>query len=226
MTKRRLLLLDLDGTLVDSFCLLFECFRQSVAPLVRRLPTDHEIVATFGPAEEECIAMLLRTWQAQGLLNRPLEPQDIFESGKRFHQLYEAGQDTGQVTLYPHMREILDEFHRAGWALGIFTGKGRGSAISTLQHQQILSLFDAVVTSNDVANPKPAPDGVMLAIQQAGSLPNLTTFVGDNPADILSGRAAGVTAAAALWGAFNRTETLAAQPHRIFESPSDLRLLL
>ena len=226
LTQRRLLLLDLDGTLVDTLSFLFECFRQSVAPLVTRLPNDQEIVTTFGPSEEECIARLLSQWESQGQLHRALQQNDIIESASRFHGLYEAGHDDGEVPLYPHMKEIVEEYRSAGWATGIFTGKGRTSAVSTLDHHRLLPLFDTVITSDDVRCPKPAPDGVLLAIKQVNSSPELTIFVGDNPNDILAGRAAGVTTVAALWGAFNTSETLAAGPQHAFESPSDLRSLL
>lgn len=223
---RRLLLLDLDGTLVDTLPFLFDCFRLSVAPLVQRLPKDEEIVATFGPSEEKCIARLLRTWESQSLLNFPLKPQDVADSTARFHAAYEAGHAAGKVPLYSQIKNILEEYRSAGWALGVFTGKGRVSAVSTLAHHQLDLLMDVVITSDDVLHPKPAPDGVLQAIERTGSSPEKTFFVGDNPADIQAGNAAGVTTVAALWGAFNREETLAAKPRFVCESPSDLRLFL
>ena len=226
IAQRRLLLLDLDGTLVDTLSFLFECFRQAVAPLVKRLPTDQEVVATFGPSEEECIGRLLRDLEARGMIDGAVRQEDICRSAERFHALYEAGHDDGEVPLYPHMKEIVEEFRCDGWATGIFTGKGRASALSTLEHHHLVQLFDTVITSDDVRCPKPASDGVLLAIKQVNSSPELTIFVGDNPNDILAGRAAGVTTVAAMWGAFNRKETLAAGPQLAFESPSDLRLLL
>ena len=160
------------------------------------------------------------------MIDGAVKQEDICQCAERFHALYEAGHDDGEVPLYPHMKEIVEEYRSVGWATGVFTGKGRVSALSTLEHHQLLPLFDTIVTSDDVRCPKPAPDGVLLAIKQVNSSPELTIFVGDNPNDILAGRAAGVTTVAALWGAFNRSETLAASPHHAFESPSDLRLLL
>ncbi|MFT3878340.1 MAG: HAD-IA family hydrolase [Gemmatales bacterium] len=221
-----LLLLDLDGTLVDTLGFIIDCFRRSVAPVVKRLPTDEEIVATFGPAEIECIARLLSHFDQQSLLHKPLQSQHITDSAKRFHQLYDDGHATGRVELYPGMREVINEAKTSGWALGVFTGKGRSSALATVAHLRLTHVFDVIVTSDDVPRPKPAPDGVQKAALHVGTICSKTYFVGDNPADILSGNAAGAISVAALWGAFNREETRNAKPAYILNSPDELHSLL
>lgn len=223
---RPLLLLDLDGTLVDTLGFIIECFRQSVHPWVKRLPTNEEIVATFGPAEIECIARLLNQFDGASLLHEPMQKEHVAQSAARFHKLYDDGHAAGHVQLYPGMREVIDEARAGGWALGIFTGKGRSSALATLAHLQLTDVFNVIVTSDDVPHPKPAPDGVQKAALQAGSLCAKTYFVGDNPADILAGNAAGATSVAALWGAFNREETRNANPVYILNSPLELQSLL
>ncbi|HQR07667.1 MAG TPA: HAD-IA family hydrolase [Gemmatales bacterium] len=221
-----LLLLDLDGTLVDTLGFIIDCFRRSVEPVVKRLPTDEEIVATFGPAEIECIARLLARFHQQQLLRSILQPEHIAGSAARFHQLYDDGHAAGRVELYPGMRDVINEAKANGWALGVFTGKGRASALVTIAHLQLTSLFDVIVTSDDVPHPKPAPDGVEKAALQAGTICSRTYFVGDNPADILAGNAAGAVSVAALWGAFNREETRNAKPAYVLNSPHELHLLL
>lgn len=221
-----LLLLDMDGTIVDTLGFIIECFRRAVRPYVKRLPTDEEIVATFGPAEAECIARLLSRYDRESLLLGPLHAEDIARSAAQFHELYHAGYAGGQVEPYPGILEIIADAKATGWLLGVFTGKGKVSALDTLEHLGLTSQFDVVVTSDDVARPKPAPDGVRLAAWQVSTTPERTLFVGDNPADIIAGKQAGATTVAALWGAFDRNQTLAAEPDFSYEQPSDLRSLL
>ncbi len=223
---RPLLLLDLDGTLVDTLGFIIDCFRRSVAPVVKQLPTDEEIVATFGPAEIECIARLLAHFDCQSLLHEPLQPEHITDSAKRFHQLYDDGHAAGRVELYPGMLEVIVEAKASDWALGVFTGKGRTSALTTIAHLQLTHAFNVIVTSDDVVRPKPAPDGVLKAALEVGTIPAKTYFVGDNPADILSGNTAGAISIAALWGAFNLEETLNAKPAYVLTSPLELQSLL
>lgn len=221
-----LLLLDLDGTLVDTLGFIIDCFQESVKPLVKQLPTDEEIVATFGPAEIECITRLLSRYDRQSLLHEPLQSEHILKSAERFHRLYDDGHASGHVKLYPGMREVLDEAKASGWALGIFTGKGRSSALATLDHLQLTDSFDVIITSDDVARPKPAPDGVRLAARHVATTPALTWFVGDNPADIISGNEAGAITFAALWGAFDREQTRNAHPAYVLTSPLELQSML
>lgn len=221
-----LLLWDLDGTLVDTLGFIIDCFRRSVQPLVKRLPTDEEIVATFGPAESECISRLLSRFERYSLLHHPLHAEHIAQSAQRFHQRYDDGHTAGQVQLYPGIRQVIDEAKANGWALGVFTGKGRNSARATLEHVQLTSLLDVVITSDDVARPKPAPDGVRLAAWHLAILPENTWFVGDNPADVIAANEAGANSVAAMWGAFNPDETRNAQPDYILASPLELQSLL
>ncbi len=223
---RRLLLLDLDGTVVDSLGFIMRCFREAVNPYTRNLPSDAEIVATFGPAEEQCIALVLQQHQQHGWLREPYSTGMAQRAAHRFHQLYASGYEAGLVECYPGMAELVLEAKQQGKATGIFTGKGRRSALATLEHVKLLTQFDVIVTSDDVQHPKPAADGVLLACRLTGVAPQHTLFVGDNPTDVLAGQRAGVRTAAAMWGAVFPQETLAALPDYILQSPSELQLLL
>lgn len=223
---RRLLLLDLDGTVVDSLGFIMRCFREAVDPYTRNSPSDAEIVATFGPAEDQCIAIVLQQHHQRGWLRVPYTHEIAQQAAKRFHQLYASGYEAGLVECYPGMVELVMEARQQGRATGIFTGKGRSSALATLDYVKLLTHFDAVVTSDDVEHPKPAADGVLLACRLTGVAPQHTLYVGDNPTDVIAGRRAGVCTAAAMWGAVFPEETLAVQPDYILQSPAELQLLL
>jgi 2-phosphoglycolate phosphatase len=221
MTRERVLVLDLDGTLVDSLPHLFRAFREAVRPFVRRPPTDAEIVATFGPAERGCLERLLSNPE----LARPDSLTHLNEAHAAFLRLYESNHAQG-VRLFPGMEQVLDAAERNGWRLAVFTGKGRPSALFTLEQLGVLPRLAAVVTSDDVPRHKPAPDGILAILQQVGMSPREALVVGDAPADIQAGRAAGCPTAAALWGAFSRTDLLAAQPDYILHQPTDLLPIL
>jgi len=77
------------------------------------------------------------------------------------------------------------------------------------------------VWGDDVARPKPEPDGVLRALEEFGADPEATLVIGDSPADILMGRAAGVRTAAALWGGSTRERLLAAAPDLAIDSPGE-----
>ncbi|GBD35900.1 Phosphoglycolate phosphatase [bacterium HR36] len=221
MNRKRVLILDLDGTLVDSLPHLFRAFREAVRPFVRRAPTDAEIVATFGPAERGCLERLLRNPD----LARPDSLAYLDEAHTEFLRLYQSNHAEG-VRLFPGMETVLSVAEQSGWQLAVFTGKGRPSALFTLEQLGVLPRLAVVVTSDDVPRPKPAPDGIEAIVQQCGVRASDALVVGDAPADIVAGRSAGCRTAAALWGAFSRTDLLAAQPHFVLHEPTDLLPIL
>lgn len=221
MTRERVLVLDLDGTLVDSLPHLFRAFREAVRPFVRREPSDAEIVATFGPAERGCLERLLRNPE----LARPDSLAHLEDAHAAFLRLYQANHTEG-VRLFPGMETVLSVAEQWGWQLAVFTGKGCLSALFTLEQLGVLPRLAVVVTSDDVPRHKPAPDGIVAILQHCGVKPSQALVVGDAPADIVAGRSAGCHTAAALWGAFCRTALLAAQPDYILHQPTDLLPIL
>ena len=75
------LLMDLDGTIADTLPHLFHSFRHAVEPFVERLPTDAEIVATFGPPERGCIVSVL----SNAAIASPSAMNHVDEATGRFH---------------------------------------------------------------------------------------------------------------------------------------------
>ncbi|MER3416940.1 MAG: haloacid dehalogenase [Gemmataceae bacterium] len=213
------LVIDIDGTLADTFPHLFASFRHAVAPWVRRAPSDAEIVATFGPPERGCIQALL----SHAELALPQALTHLDEAVQRFHAYYRAHHD--RVRLFPGVAELLRAVRAAGLKVAIFTGKGRSSAEYTLQRLGI-SDYDGLVAGDDVTHPKPHPEGILRAAQMLALPASELVVVGDHPADIEAGRRAGAVTAGALWGAFDAHAVLAAQPDWILRSPEELLALL
>ncbi len=213
------LLLDLDGTIADTLPHLFDSFRHGVAPFVTRPPADEEIHATFGPAERECLARMLRNPK----LALPGASDHLDEATRRFHEAYEGGHD--HVRAFPGVIEAIELARERGWAIGVFTGKGRRSAVFTLKRLGLWPV-DALVTSDDISDPKPHPEGVLQAARLLGLPPERLLVVGDADADVRAGRAAGARTVAALWGAFHPDALRQTQPTWALEQPAMLRELL
>ncbi len=182
------LLLDLDGTIADTLPHVFEAYRHAVASWVERPPTDAEVEATFGPAERECIA-------------RMVPRADLDEAEERFYTYYER--ELGQnVKVVEGIADVIDHARSLGWKVGVFTGKGRRSAKFTLVELGLWERIELLVSSDDVARPKPDPEGVFQAAEKLGVSVGRILLAGDSPADVKAGRAAGARTAAVLWVAF------------------------
>jgi HAD superfamily hydrolase (TIGR01509 family) len=175
--------------MADTLPHIFDAYRHAVAPWVKRSPTDAEIEATFGPAERECIA-------------RMVPRADLDEAEERFHRYYETHHDRG-VMIVNGIVDVIDHARRLGWRIGVFTGKGRRSALFTLTALGLLDQIEHVVTSDDVTRPKPDAEGVFKVSKALGVPTDRILLAGDSPSDVKAGRSAGCKTAAALWAAFH-----------------------
>ncbi|MFI7277946.1 HAD family hydrolase [Streptomyces sp. NPDC049879] len=105
---------------------------------------------------------------------------------------------TAATALFPGVLDGLAAIKDAGIATGLVTLQKRGR-LPWLLPPGVLALLDVTVCREDAA-PKPAPDGVRLALARLGVGPAEAVFLGDTPGDVRAALAAGVTPVGAGWG--------------------------
>lgn len=211
MSRLGALLLDLDGTVLDTHGLILSSWAH--------------LRATFGLAGDDDafrrgigrpLPELLRPWATAEL---PVE---------RLVAEYRAHNDLhhdAAVRVFDGVREVFDAARVAGVPVAIVTSKSRPFAERGLRVAGLRA--DALVGPTDAARPKPAPDPVWLALELLGGVPrDRALFVGDATTDLDAGRAAGVRTGAALWGPFSRDELAPSAPDLWLTSPHELLPLL
>ena len=208
MKSYRCLILDLDGTVVDSHAYTFAAFRHTCAPF-RAAPGDTEIYAAFGPYERVILGGLLA-------------PQDVEPAYARLQAYY--ARHAGALVVHPEMRPLLRDCEAAGVRCGLFTGRGSDSTSLVLRELDLAWAFGLVVAGDDVLRPKPAGEGVTRILAAFGCAPIEALVVGDSGLDIEAARQAGTAAILATWYAFGAMPKPAgaALAHR----PDHLRPLL
>lgn len=204
------MLFDLDGVLLDSAAVILEALRHTLENHAGRSPSDDEILAVWG---------------------RPLVDQfrvlggghDPEELARLYLDRYLARQKT-VARPFPGITEVLSSLKGAGVPMGIVTSKKRAAA------RQAVEAFGfqvgALVCLEDVERPKPAPDGILRALQLLGIHPSNAVMVGDNPSDIEAGKAAGTATAGALWGTMFQKALFAAEPDFVLASPAEVYTLV
>lgn len=196
----RALLLDLDGTIADTMPHIFDAFRHAVAPWVDRPPTDAEVEATFGPPERDCLAAMV-------------PPVGLDEAEARFFAHYEGEGHGRLIRIVDGLAGVIDRARALGWRVGVLTNKGRRAAAFTLRELGLLDGLGILVSGDDVARPKPDPEGVLQASEALGVPSDRILLAGDSPVDVQAGRAAGARTAAVLWAA--------SRPERLREAGAD-----
>ncbi len=102
--------------------------------------------------------------------------------------------------LFRGARPTLHAFHQAGLMQATVTGKRAVDCERILRGLRIRHEIDVYLGGDSVTRPKPAPDLALAAIERLGVSPAESVVIGDAPADIGMGRAAGARTIQITWG--------------------------
>jgi phosphoglycolate phosphatase len=185
LLARRVWLLDLDGTLVDSSDGVVRAF--------------HAAQSAHGepPADVERIRRAIGYPFAETVATLSLVPFDEF-----FPHFRREAMATMHLhsRLLPGARELLERLRRSGRVCALVTSKRSDNAGRILAHLGVDSYFATIVGDESVARPKPDPGPVLAALERLGAAPEEALMVGDTQNDIRAARAAGVPVIALAGG--------------------------
>jgi pyrophosphatase PpaX len=183
-------LLDLDGTLVDTVPFILASVRHAFEGY-GRCPSDAEWIAGIGTPLRGQLAAFARS------------PDDVQPLYDRYRAYWLEHHD--QMTrLFPGAAEAVRAIKAGGHPVAIITAKVEQGAERTLRHVGLRELVDLVVAADTVPRSKPDPMPVLHALARLGRTPAEALMVGDSNHDLAAGRAAGTATAGVLWGAASR----------------------
>lgn len=168
------LLLDWDGTLLDSFHAQVAATRVALA-------------AHGGEWSLELFLAYPTDWRAHYRAAGIPEAR-LADASATYRSVYAQE----QTKLRPYVRRTLTRLANAGVALAIVTSGTRHRVMQELARHRLTDFFAVVITFDDVAEPKPSPDGLEHAISKLEMTSARTASVGDTVADQLAAEAAGV----------------------------------
>lgn len=211
--KVQAVLFDYDGTLADTLGLSIRAF-QTVFERYNRARLPHEeIIAMFGPTEEEIVRVGL------------LEPAAAAQAIEDYYQVYEEGHRAG-ISADSEIARMLQELRSKGIRLGVVTGKSRRAFEISSQALGLPDVWDAVVTGDDVDRPKPDPEGIHRALRLLDVPKEHALFLGDSAADIEAGRRAGIRTFAVQWMNVSQSALFGEPPERIFTKVGEFKAWL
>lgn len=176
----KLIIFDLDGTLVDTdllIVLLWTRLFRHFAP--EKKPHLAELVAFSGPSFPSSVA--------QALPGVPLDEvtRYLHTFSRRLYRDY--------AVAFPSARAVLDGRHKRGILTACNTNKVHDYADYTLRLTGLRDAIDFLVAGGDVSTMKPAPEGVNEARRLARvSSPQEALYVGDGIYDLQTAKNAGV----------------------------------
>lgn len=201
---------DMDGVLVDS-----------ERPFLRTL---HALLTEAGVAHDRDGLRHLCGQPAPALRAFLLERFGGDETAAAaFGERYQAAKrrflENGEVQVMPGAHDVLATLRERGTALAVATSTYRDAALERLARYDLARWFDDVVTGDQVANGKPAPDIFLLAAERLRVDPRACIAVEDSVAGVQAARDAGMTVFAVAH-TFQPGEL--GQAHRVFADMREL----
>lgn len=180
--KRQVLIFDLDGTLIDS--------RQDLATGINLMRRHYGL----GPLPVKTVAGFVGEG-VRNLVSRSLQDAsfavDLDEAVRVDTECYRQ-HIHDETTLYPGVREGLENLAAAGHALALLSNKPGAASREILRHFEIEALFTSIIGGDSGVPLKPNPEAVFTILRVVSGECADTWMIGDNHTDIAAAHRAGI----------------------------------
>jgi phosphoglycolate phosphatase len=208
----RIILFDWHATLVDTHDAMYHAI-DDVLPKLRELDVIDRMVKTEDSKTLED-AKLVKYVKDNNKLHpklkaaRKVSRTDIFQvlfgddedAKKLVHEAFDNAYRNYFGDVYPFesgVEKMLEDLHELNLKVGALTNRNREfmmHEVSVVNETGWEHFFDTIVCGDDVEKRKPAPDQILLALEELDEKPSLDCwYVGDSTTDIIAAKEAGVT---------------------------------
>ncbi len=220
MLRPKMILIDLDGTLIDSVPDLAYSVNAMLERLGRPTRSEAEVRTWVGNGVERLVGRAL-----VGALDGEPPPADLAQALPVFKAIY-AENTSARSQLYPGVREGLDFLRGAGYPLGCVTNKAAQFTRPLLRDMGLLDSFGIVVSGDTLPEKKPHPAPLLHAAAHFGVAPAEALMIGDSVSDVKAARAAGFRIICTSYGYNHGQDIREANPDAVVDSLGELRNLV
>jgi len=217
LRKPEMILIDVDGTMVDSVPDLAFCVDEMMRQLGRAPRGETEVRNWVGNGVERLVRRALI-----GQLDGEPDEADFEAAYPIFLELY-AENTSKRSVLYPGIREGLDYLKAAGYALGCVTNKAEVFTEPLLKDLGVYDDFSLVVSGDTLEYTKPHPAPLLHAAEFFKVAAENALMVGDSISDVKAARAAGFMIACVPYGYNHGEDIRDANPDVVIETLAHLK---
>ncbi|WBF65598.1 MAG: HAD-IA family hydrolase [Candidatus Kinetoplastibacterium crithidii] len=192
MNKISSVLLDLDGTLIDSLLDITDSINHMRKDLDLISLPEHIIKGFIGKGIDNLIKKSLYDYIISK--NNTLDKEKLFKKAKDLFSQYYCNCNGNRTVLYQGVLEGLDKLRKEQLSLSIVTNKPSKPTFQILQKLNLSHLFSYVICGDTCQRCKPAPDQILFACKQLNVTPEECIMIGDSSNDVMAARAANLAA--------------------------------
>jgi len=215
-----MILIDVDGTMVDSVPDLAYCVDELMKALDRPAHGEAQVRNWVGNGVERLVRRAL-----VGQLDGEPPEEDFARAYPIFVELY-AVNTSVRSRLYPGVREGIDWLKSQGYRLGCVTNKAARFTLPLLTDLGVHDDFELVVSGDTMPVKKPDPAPLLHAARYFGVAAGESLMVGDSVSDVRAARAAGFQIVCVSYGYNHGVDVRTAHPDAVIDSLVELRSLL
>ncbi|NTV29512.1 MAG: HAD-IA family hydrolase [Candidatus Omnitrophica bacterium] len=208
----KLVIFDLDGTLVDAYGAIAD----SINFMMRKMGREPKSLRTVKRAVG---------WGVDTLVRSFIEPERAAEALAIFRSHHDK-RLRRNIRLLPGVKSLLPYLKKQGYVLAIASNRPTVFCHIILRALKIDHFFDLVICGDAVKRAKPYPDMIHKILRSTRVRPKEAVYVGDMSVDILCGRRARVHTVGIPTGSCTRREVEDAGPEIMIERISQLKRLV
>ena len=216
----KMILIDVDGTLVDSVPDLAYCVDEMMKALGREPHGETKVRDWVGNGVERLTRRALI-----GQLDGEPSDEDFAKGYPIFLELYKDN-TSKRSCLYPGVREGLDYMKSQGYRLGCVTNKDAQFTIPLLKGLGIYDEFGIVVSGDTLPVKKPDPQPLLHAAAHFGVGAEDSLMLGDSKSDVTAARNAGFQIVCMSYGYNHGEDIRNYHPDAVIDSMEELKTLL
>ena len=213
----KLIMIDVDGTLVDSVPDLAYCVDELMIAMGRDKWGEAKVRHWVGNGVPKLVERSL-TGELEGTVNK----DDFDKAYPIFLDLY-ADNTSGRSSLYDGVREGLDYLKSQDYTLGCVTNKAKQFTHPLLKDLGIFDEFEIVISGDTLEKKKPDPMPLLHAAKHFNIEPKESMMLGDSISDVKASRAAGFEIICMSYGYNHGDDIRDANPDLVIDSMAELK---
>jgi phosphoglycolate phosphatase len=195
MKNIKLIIFDLDGTLIDSLDDLTDATNHMLVSLGRAAAGRDQVRGYVGQGARRLVERAM-----------PNAAAEEIEIGISVFLAYNEQHIVDKTRLYPGVAETLSALRRAGKMLAVVSNKNVALCRRVLTTLEVDGYFECVIGADSLQARKPSPEPLLKVLSDLGVSAERAVIVGDSINDIAAGKGAGIVTVGCTYGYGDRAE--------------------